>query len=84
MMNARKFHYSISDMTDAYFSIDRKSYSCYGAIPYIVIPLDVTHKMASMFQEKLSDFLFIFGHLSYNRLSFHFEKQMNVLMGFPI
>jgi hypothetical protein len=49
-----------------------------------VIPLAVTHKMTSMFQENLSDFLFIFGHLCYNRLSFHFEKQMNVLMRFPV
>jgi len=62
MPNSRLFHYTIGNMTDAYLPIYRETSLGNWAIPYIVVPLAVTHKMTVMSEKKLPDFFLVFSH----------------------
>jgi len=62
MPNSRLFHYAIGNMTDTYLPIYREISLGNWAIPYIVVPFAVTHKMTVILEKKLSDFFLIFSH----------------------
>ncbi|GBU28479.1 hypothetical protein R84B8_02038 [Treponema sp. R8-4-B8] len=72
MPNSRLFHYAIGDMTDAYFPIYRKIFFSDGAIPYIMVPFAVTHKMTIIFKKNLPDFFLVFSPIKLQPLELPF------------
>jgi len=60
--DASLFHYSVGYVANAYFSINGKILPRYGAMPYIMIPFAMSHKIAPMLKEYLPYFFFVLRH----------------------